>query len=474
MTTVTLVHKVPAMWEVESKTKGGRPLKASDKLGRISRLRKREREIINSFQSDVFFLLAKSVADYLCAGKVQVILGYDTKEVRNWDVIERNGRVEAPGGFTFWSTDSPEEFPILDDTDVLILRGNYPNFHNNLINLYSPKCTLFYPATSLFFPHFSSRLDSWVSGVIEEWVEIREMQSLTNSISRQSSFSRLEELDLENIFEKSGPIELRNAVRNFCLDAMKISEGIRNRKSPGNYSMVLYDDAANLNTMALKYPNSRMIKFNKAASPIFKLDVNSERDFDLIFTGTTIQRTKNTELFYQIVDRLLSLRPHTRVAIVGVESGSEKLRKRWGEGRVEVMGRISGEELCSVFNRCKIHLVTSGRDCFPRTIPESAACGCFNLALDILSDGLTVIGDNPVLGAVIDSSRDLMILEESHSITIELLGDSIISQISDHIDEKKNPLMISTLAKSLFPTEEMIQLDLVWEDIDLKEGFANE
>ena len=32
----------------------------------------------------------------------------------------------------------------------------------------------------------------------------------------------------------------------------------------------------------------------------------SERDIDIIFTGTTIQKTKNYDLFYNLVDKLLS------------------------------------------------------------------------------------------------------------------------------------------------------------------------
>ena len=90
------------------------------------------------------------------------------------------------------------------------------------------------------------------------------------------------------------------------------------------------------------------------------------------------------------------------------------------------------------------------------------------MALDILSDGLSTIRKNPIIGSVIDTSDDLILLSESHSVTLEILGDSIVKQLITHIDSRINPFYISMVSKSLFDIEEMIQHDLIWECIDLE------
>ena len=112
-------------------------------------------------------------------------------------------------------------------------------------------------------------------------------------------------------------------------------------------------------------------------------------------------------------------------------------------------------------------MITSGRDCFPRTIPESISCGCFNLVLDILSDGVSVIRDNPGIGRVIDTSGSITILEPNYSISLEPRGESLQRQIIEAIETSHDPYFISTLGKNLFPIDRMVQLDKVWELVDL-------
>ena len=112
-------------------------------------------------------------------------------------------------------------------------------------------------------------------------------------------------------------------------------------------------------------------------------------------------------------------------------------------------------------------MITSGRDCFPRTIPESISCGCFNIILDILSDGLSLIKSNPLLGKVIDTSGSIPLLEPNYNISLSLNSDSIEKQIIEQLDIEHNPLGISLLGASLMPLGEMVQMDKVWEIIDL-------
>ena len=467
MPSAILVHKVPALWEVECRGKKGKDVKLSSEFKELEDVSEKELDFLNQMKSDVFFLLTKSLSEYLQIDEIHVILCYDKKEVRNWEIIEREGKIDLGDGFIFWSSNSIEKLPEIVDSEVLIVRGNYPNFHNKIISSYSPKTTLFYPATSLLFPHFDSRLKSWLKGVSEGSVGFSEMSDVITKLSEETLFSRFTTPKLSKPKDKNEDMELRRLVRNYSLECAKIATNVRNRQSPGKYPIVLYDEVENLDSLRKKYPNSELLKFNKASSPLFQLDLQLERDIDIIFTGTTIQKTKNQSLFYQLLDKILKIRPETKIVIVGVEKNQEELIQRWERYDVQIFPRIEKRTLCELYNRSKTHLITSGRDCFPRTIPESISCGCFNIILDILSDGLSLIKSNPLLGKVIDTSGSVPILEPNYNITLSPNSDLIEKQIIEQLDIEHNPLGISLLGASLMPIGEMIQMDKVWEIIDL-------
>tara|TARA_B100000085_G_C18560381_1_gene519292 strand:- start:2120 stop:3532 length:1413 start_codon:yes stop_codon:yes gene_type:complete len=467
MPSAILVHKVPALWEVECRGKKGKDVKLTTKFDELDDISEKELHFLKQMRDDIFFLLTESLSNYLQIDHIHVILCYDKKEIRNWDIIEREGRIDLGDGFIFWSSNSMEKLPKILDSEILIVRGNYPNFHNKIISSYSPKSTLFYPATSLLFPHFDSRLKTWLKGVLDGSVGFSEMKNVISKLSEETLFSRFNTPKLSKPKNKNQDLELRRLVRNYCLECAKIATNVRNRKSPGKYPIVLYDEVDNLDTLRKKYPNSELLKFNKASSPLFQLDLQKERDIDIIFTGTTIQKTKNQFLFYELLDRILKIRPETKVVIVGVENNLDELSKRWESYDVQIFPRVEKRTLSELYNRSKTHMITSGRDCFPRTIPESISCGCFNIILDILSDGLSLIKSNPLLGKVIDTSGSIPLLEPNYNISLSLNSDSIEKQIIEQLDIEHNPLGISLLGASLMPLGEMVQMDKVWEIIDL-------
>tara|TARA_A100000164_G_C21892135_1_gene765935 strand:- start:181 stop:1605 length:1425 start_codon:yes stop_codon:yes gene_type:complete len=464
---VLLFHKVPAFWESEARSNPEKPHPISSDFPSINDLSPEESSLLSGFEEDIFFLLARNIADYLSIEKVDVVLGQDKSEVRNWDVISRDGVIEQDDKFVFWSTSSSDLLPDIDSVEVLVLRGNYPNFHNQLISKYKPAATVLYPATSLFFPHFSDRMRELIPLVLKGHISLEEITYYLENLSRQPVFSKVKMPEIKSKMTDLEVLEFRKLFRNFLESCIKISNGIRERRSPGNYSIVLYDEKSNLESLSAIYPNSRLVKFNKAASPIFNLDLQSVRNYDLLFTGTTIQKTKNHPLFYEIVDKILSVNSEIRIAIVGVTDGIEDLQKRWKDSEVELFGRISKKELCEIYNKSKSHVVTSGRDCFPRTIPESIACGCHVLALDILSDGLSVLSENPLIGTVIDTKEDLFSLEPSYSTSIALSSENIVDQILTQLSVRRDPLLIATLGGEIFPIDCMVQLDMIWQEIDL-------
>ncbi len=464
---VLLFHKVPAFWESEAKSNPVRQNSVSSDFPSINDLTQEEISLLSAFEEDIFFLLARNIANYLSIEKVDVVLGQDRSEVRNWDVISRDGVIEQDEKFVFWSTSSSDLLPDIENVEVLVLRGNYPNFHNQLISKYKPATTVLYPATSLFFPHFSDRMRELIPLVLKGQISLEDIGYYLENLSRQPVFSKVKVPEIKSKMTDLEVLEFRKLFRNFLESCIKISNEIRERKSPGNYSIVLYDEKSNLESLSEIYPNSRLLQFNKAASPIFKLDLQIIREYDLLFTGTTIQKTKNHPLFYEIVDNLLSVDPEIRIAIVGVTDGIEDLQKRWEDNQVDLFGRVSKKELCEIYNKSDTHLVTSGRDCFPRTIPESIACGCHVLALDILSDGLSVLSENPLVGTVIDTKEDFFSLEPSYSSSISLSSDNIFNQILDQLSVNRDPLLIATLGGELFPVDDMVQLDMIWQEVDL-------
>ena len=55
---------------------------------------------------------------------------------------------------------------------------------------------------------------------------------------------------------------------------------------------------------------------------------------------------------------------------------------------------LNSDELMMLYNQTRINILFSGRDCLPRVITESLACGCYNIAMDTLTDGKYLYSDN--------------------------------------------------------------------------------
>ncbi len=84
-----------------------------------------------------------------------------------------------------------------------------------------------------------------------------------------------------------------------------------------------------------------------------------------------------------------------------------------------------------------------------------------------MSDGVSLIRENPGIGRVIDTSDSITILEASYNISLKLRRDSVPRQIIEAIETEHDPYLISTLGAKLLPIERMVQLDRIWELRDL-------
>ena len=82
-----------------------------------------EESFVKNLQNDIFFLLSNSLSNYLEINHVNVVVGFDNSEVRNWDIIDRVGKIEVSENLTLWNTNSVERFPNLEGSKVIFLRA---------------------------------------------------------------------------------------------------------------------------------------------------------------------------------------------------------------------------------------------------------------------------------------------------------------------------------------------------------------
>ena len=465
---IVLFHKLPAIWESDARAIKKNSISFSKDSYFSEVPESSDAEFLDKLKDDIFYMLTESLSKYLEIDDIHVIIGHNKDEVRNWDVISRDVKLKYKDKFTFWSVSSVDKFPEIPNVEVLILRGNYPHLHNDVIDSYAPKTSIFYPATSLFFPNYENKIEKIISNLSSgKLFDFNDFSKFYDNITNQSYFSRLNPPELYN--QNSKTLEIKKFNRdfaNYLKSVIPIIKKIKSKESVGKYSIVLFDELSNLPDLKIIYPNSTLLPFKKASSPLFYYELNVRRDIDIIFTGSTIQKTKNFDLSYHIVDELLSKNKNLRVVFVGSDE-KEKLEKRWKNFDVEIYGRISKEELSKLFNRSRIHLVTSGRDCFPRTIPESIVCGCFNICLDILSDGNSFISNNPLLGKSIDTSSSFPLIKSSYNVSL-VLNKTVVDLIFEELSISRDHFSIATLGKSLLSIDEMIQFDMIWQDIDLQ------
>ena len=93
MGSLVLVHKVPALWEIGAK-RNNSDIQFSPDFEELSNLTESENKFLTSLKNDIFYILSRTIADYLGLEEIHVILCYEKNEIRNWDVIERNGMIK--------------------------------------------------------------------------------------------------------------------------------------------------------------------------------------------------------------------------------------------------------------------------------------------------------------------------------------------------------------------------------------------
>jgi hypothetical protein len=272
-----------------------------------------------------------------------------------------------------WILKSVNELLYFDFGQVYFLRGKYLNFYNDFV----PKdnIIIFYPATSLAFTHF-------------------------NKLKQMKVKDRCKKKDLiKKYSHKEHDFYKR-------IDYVLIHEDKH------------YEEI---------YKYSKRIKFMKFPSNKF-IFLNLQRDTDFIFIGDATQKTKNHDCLFDFIKYCEDINYNINIIYVS----NENILRDSVHNYIPLTNlkcvdlqyktNLPPNELNILYNRSKINLVFSGRDASPRTISESLICGCYNIALDTLSDGKDYY-DNEI-GEIIDNGDGIIEIKESKSIGY--INDEII------------------------------------------------
>jgi hypothetical protein len=191
--------------------------------------------------------------------------------------------------------------------------------------------------------------------------------------------------------------------QNICIDNI---QSLKNK-----YSLVLVHEDPRYKKL---YENNNCILFNKFTPESF-INLNIERIYDLCFVATEIQTTKNHHLFLNFLEYLETNNYNYNCIYVGnldKITNQTDYQNKFKNIKLEYKSKLSRSELIDIYNKSKNNILFSGRDAFPRVMTESSACGCFNIVLDTLNDGIDLcdgilgklIGDNNVQKKFISGS----------------------------------------------------------------------
>lgn len=167
-----------------------------------------------------------------------------------------------------------------------------------------------------------------------------------------------------------------------------------------------------------------------------------DRYFDYCFVATAEQHTKNHDLFVEFIKYCEKIKVKKNFIYVGDYSKLYCFKdfNYYGLEYCSLIIRkeVTHHELKTIYNQSKINILFSGRDCNPRVITESLACGCFNIAMDTLTEG-KFIYDNEI-GVLIGSKEVEIRRKKANSVAYapsNIIFNQILEKSARKLDHKK-------------------------------------
>lgn len=468
-----LFHKIPAVWEDEVKnSEAGSFQKSSISCNRLEG----ETTFLQFFETnDIYFHIAKKILQECDIDELHIVFGFKSDEKKNWRTMQDDGYLQMNDRVHLWRVSELQDLFAFTDADLYFMRGTYYNLHASILNACdSTPLSIFYPATAQFYPSYSLFTNRLITQIDKGQAGYDEVRRQLSQIRTTTSGERFKKLHRESkLLLDSKDVDSFEFIEQAKIHLQGFGNAVskvRNEKCPTEYSFVLFDELENENELKNVHPHSVLLHFKKPASSLFRLLNYGERKYDFAFSATPVQRTKNHEIFIEFLDFLEENKVDCNILFIG-DTGelpelTESIEKSREHVNIDSPGFVEFDDLVSLYNDSKNNLIFSGRDCNPRVIAESMQCGCHNISLDILSDGISLLKENPILGTVINSDNFLPNYRKGRSISIvpetELFHNILNTGMNKH-----NHIAIGLLA------EELLSLENAIEWYKISEQFAH-
>ena len=304
--------------------------------------------------------------------------------------------------------------------------------------------------------------------IIDETIQINECYYVYNSLSYYEDYVKIWKINNRNdifFFNESNMYFLRGNYHNFYnifipdknknkvifypATSFKQNIDIDEPILENKYDIILIHEDPKYNKV---YKHNKRLMFNKFATNKF-INKNFERIYDFCFVATEKQKTKNHELFLFFLEYLEYFEIKYNVIFVGnlemITNVTDYISK-FKYVNLNIKYNLSKNDLINIYNQSKNNIIFSGRDAFPRVICESSACGCYNIALDTLCDGVSFFNNNDLGILIGDKFVEKIIINNSLSYTSSKI---IWNKLINEINKKRNYNLISYLFKKNYNLE---------------------
>ncbi len=459
-----LFHKLPPQWEDDIKNSNLEIMNSDLPQNEIY-----DDDFKKHFSNyDIYYKMMLKLMRVSGIKNLHVVFGFSESEQGNWEKMNEDGFLKIGLNITLWRISNIHCLNQFLNAKVYFMRGNYHMLYQRLLGKSSRgNLSIFYPATAKIYPSYSRFIKIFISKISENQ-DTKMLRSFLSQIYKSTGgkeFKKIHRASKKILEQEHILISQVDSVKKLIKSYDKVIESIRLQPCNTPYSIVLYDEPRNLSELQSNFRHSVLLRLKKPVSDFFKLTNLGTRDIDFIFSATPHQKTKNHQIFISFIKYLEKSKINSTVAFLG-DTGqlpelTDTLSAKYDYVTVESPGYVGLEHLVDYYNRSKVSLIFSGRDCNPRVISESLMCGCYNVILDILSDGSTFIKENPLLGKIIDCSSEVPTFSGGKSISISP-SDKLFSEIAGYIKNDLNHYSIAMVAREVLSKHET----KLWETIN--------
>jgi len=442
MKKMVLIHKTPAIWN--KKEHLPKPPSGNNKSSE-SDILDFDSELKSLFETDLYIGISRDLCEKLEIDELHIVQGFSPNEKKNWINAGTAGKYAINDKITYWCITEPKDLLPFLKMDVIFTRGNYERLHSRLIEFVDenePKpIWLHYPATSLMFPHIVKHNNRVSSAVVKSTYEYQ--ITLKEQVNGMYVEHDIRSSDHPVTNDTQEMLEILNS--RFTT--------VRGRVNKGPYDVVLVDDSSSIEEYSNVYPNSVIYRFIKPNIST-NLKLNFERKYDIIFCGTSLQKTKNHMQFITLLKRLDEVTTGIlKIAIAGdqgnITSFSEGLKRKYRNLIIDNFGILSRPQLYELFNDSKTMIVLSGRDSNPRVIQEAGALGVRTIVADTMSDGLEILKSNPLIGAVIQTEKTSWFYSRNGNLKFRV-NRNFAKNVLMEINRSESPIVVANICESLY------------------------